>query len=315
MAPTILIAGATGKTGRSVVETLSELLENTSHLSGHRILALTRSLSNPTAQKFAKLPGVEVAEKNWAEVDADWLRENEVVRAFIAPHTEPGQFPEESAFHLAALRAGVKYVVRISTTAANVRPDSATYYARTHWAIEALLSTPEFRDLHWTSLQPNIFAPLFLDSSVKLIKQYRETGKQDTLRILGAADVPVAIIHPDDVGALAARLLAQKDTSPHNGARLVLGGPEDVTGEQLVRMVEEYIGTKVENVSYKDMSLLDAWLAASPGSTHLQSSIRYALQSTWSGLCKASATSREVLEIAPPKRTPAQVLKALVEQV
>ena len=199
MAPTILIVGATGNTGRSVVETLATFRQTSNTLSACRILALTRFLNSPAAQELAKLPAVDVAEQNWVEVTADWLREHEVVRAFIAPHNQPNQFAEESTFHLATLKAGVQYVVRISTTAANVRPDCDAYYPRTHWAIEAMLSSPEFKDLQWTSLQPNVFSPLYLSTAAKLIKQYRKTGKQDTLRLMGSIDAPVGIIDPYDV--------------------------------------------------------------------------------------------------------------------
>ena len=68
MAPTILIVGATGNTGRSVVETLPQLLQNTK-LSSHRILALTRSRDSAAAKKLAEISGVEVTEKNWTEID------------------------------------------------------------------------------------------------------------------------------------------------------------------------------------------------------------------------------------------------------
>ena len=107
MAPTILVVGATGNTGRGVVKTLSELLDTNTAFAGHRILALTRSSSGAEAQKLAALPHVQVEEQNWVDITADWLRQHSVVRAFIAPHNQPTQFPEESAFHLAALRAGV----------------------------------------------------------------------------------------------------------------------------------------------------------------------------------------------------------------
>ena len=98
------------------------------------------SLSNPVAQHLSKLPDVAVLEQNWVETAADWLREHKVARAFIASHNAPNQFAEESTFYLAALGAGVQYVVGISTTDANVRPDCDAYYPRTHWAIEAMLA-------------------------------------------------------------------------------------------------------------------------------------------------------------------------------
>ncbi|GFF57496.1 hypothetical protein IFM51744_09233 [Aspergillus udagawae] len=318
MAPTILIVGATGNTGRSVTETLPTLLKTSNTLSDHRIIGLTRSLNSPAAQQLARLPGVEVVEQNWVEITADWLREHEVVRAFIASHNEPNQFAEESAFHLAALKAGVKYVVRISTTAANVRPDCDAYYPRTHWAIEALLSSPEFKGLQWTSLQPNVFSPLYLSTAAEFIKQYRKTGKQETLRLMASKDAPVGIIDPDEVGVLAAHLLSQDDHAVHNKAKYVLNGPEDITGSQIVDMIEQQIGAKVKDVSYKDMSFIDTIyehkFAATQQSKNIILSIKHAPETAWEGKCMASTTSKEVLELAAPKRTPADVLRALLEQ-
>ncbi|OJJ78041.1 hypothetical protein ASPBRDRAFT_37263 [Aspergillus brasiliensis CBS 101740] len=314
MAPAILIIGATGNTGRSVAETLPKLLKS-SQLSEHRVLALTRSAGSPVARQIAELPGVEVIEKNWVDITSDWLRDHEVVRAFVASPVDLSQFAEESTFLVAALNAGVKYVVRISTTAANVRPDCKAFYPRTHWAIESLLSSPEFASLQWTSLQPNVFSPLYLSTAAELIKQYRKTGKQDTLRLMASKDAPVGIIDPYEIGVFAAHLLSQADTASHNKARYVLNGPEDITGKQIVDMVEQYIGTQVKDVSYKDVSFVDylANSAESHQSKNVLLSIKHAPETAWEGKCTASTTSKEVLELAAPKRTPAEVLKTLLE--
>ncbi|OQE15402.1 hypothetical protein PENFLA_c032G00323 [Penicillium flavigenum] len=318
MSPTILIVGATGNTGQAVVENLPKLLQSSNALSGHRVIALTRSIKSPVAQKLAKLPGVEMIEQNWVEITSDWLREHHVTRAFIASHNEPHQFAEESTFHLAALNAGVEYVVRISTTAANVRPDCPAYYPRAHWAIETLLSSPEFANLQWTSLQPNIFSTFYFSSAAELIKQYRKTGKQETLKLVALEDAPVGVIDAYEVGVFAARLLSQEDVSVHNKAKYVLNGPEDVTGRQIVDMVEQYIGTQVEHVSYQDLSFLDQLyehkLATSGQLKNLVSSFRQALETTREGKCSASTTSKEVLELAAPKVTPAEMLKGLLEE-
>ncbi|OGM49577.1 NmrA-like family protein [Aspergillus bombycis] len=317
MAPTILIIGATGNTGRSVTEALPKLLQTTKTLSDHRVIGLTRSLDNPIAKQLAKVPGVEIIEQNWVEITADWLREHEVVRAFIASYNAPSQFAEESTFHVAALKAGVKYVVRISTAAANVRPDCDAYYPRTHWAIEALLSSPEFSNLHWTSLQANSFSTFYLSTAAEFVKQYRKTGTQDTLKLMASKDAPVGIVDPDEIGLFAALLLSQDDTTVHNKAKYVLNGPEDVTGAQIVDMVEQHIGTKVQHVSYEDMSFVDSFV--DPGSLGAQQSknvilsIKYALVTSWEGKSMASTTSKEVLELAAPKRTPADVLRTLLE--
>ncbi|KAK5686699.1 hypothetical protein LTS12_029036, partial [Elasticomyces elasticus] len=207
--------------------------------------------------------------------------------AFIASHNEPNQFAEESTFHLAALKAGVKYVVRISTTAANVRPDCDAYYPRSHWAIEAQLSSPEFSELHWTSLNPNVFSQFYLSSAAELIKQYRKTGEQGTLRLLASKDTPVGIIDSDDVGALAARLLSENNPAIHNKAKYVLNGPEDITGSHIVNMVEQHTGTNVTDVSYKDTSIVDLLyehkFAAVQESKNVVMSIKHALKTAWEG--------------------------------
>ena len=313
MAPTILIVGATGNTGRGVVETLPQLIKDSPTLDQHRILALTRSKSSVTAQKIQQL-GVEMVEQNWAEINAAWLREHEVSRIFIASHNEPNQFAEESQFHNEALRAGVKYVVRVSTTAANVTPDYLSYYPRTHWAIEQMLSQPEFDALNWTSLQPNVFSTFILGPAAEFVKEHRKSGQQGTLGMMLAADAPVGIIEPTEVGVFAANLLAQDDTTKHNKARYVLNGPEDITGEQVVKMVESTIGEKVKDVKFKDVSSIEQWAEMqTTQSKNIIRSITFAPVTAWEGKCKASTTSKEVLEIAAPRRTPEEVFKMLLE--
>ncbi|CEJ62013.1 Putative NmrA-like family protein [Penicillium brasilianum] len=316
MTPSILIVGATGNTGRAVAQTLPKLLQSSTTLSGHRIIALTRSSTSPVAQELAKIPGVEVVEQNWVEITADWLREHQVARAYIASHNEPNQFAEESTFYVNALDAGVKYVVRISTTAANVRPDCPAYYPRQHWAIETLLGSPEFKELQWTSLQPNVFTTFVMSPAAEFIKKYRKTGEQDTLRLILSKDGPTGIIDPDEVGVIAAYLLAQDDTSVHNKAKYVLNGPEDITGKGIVEMVEQYIGTSVKDVSYGDLSFIDMLYeyqyAATKQSKNVIYSVKRAAETSWEGKCSTSTTSKEILKLAPPKRTPADVLKDLL---
>jgi uncharacterized protein YbjT (DUF2867 family) len=313
MASSFLIIGATGNTGRTVVSTLSTHLQSTPPFSNHRILALTRSATSSTAQALAKLPHVSIIEYNWTEITPSWLRSHNVTRAFIASHNEPSQFAEESTFHVAALQAGVEYVVRISTTAANVRADCKAYYPRTHWAIEKMLEEEAFKGMHWSSLQPNVFTQFYLGSAAELIKTVRKGGKQHTLRLLANADTPVGIVDAGEVGVFAARLLLQEDTAVHNRRRYVLNGPEDITGNQIVAMVEERIDAKIEDVRFEDVSFVDDMVAATSHSKNVTSTLKFAAETAWKGLAKAETTSREVLEIAAPKRTPANVMEELLQ--
>jgi uncharacterized protein YbjT (DUF2867 family) len=312
MAPTILIAGATGNTGRSVVEKLPELLKGT-NMSSYRILALTRSANSPAAKALAKLPGVEIVEQNWVEIDEQWLRKHEVNRVFIASHNLPNAFAEEGQFLVNAMRAGVKYLVRISTTAANVSPAIPVYYPRTHWAIEQMLSQPEFKSMHWSSLQPNGFSSMFLAPTAEFIKEFKETGKQGSVSMIIDASTPTGLIDPYDVGVVAAHLLAAEKTAPHDQKRYVLSGPEDVTGEEVVKMIEQYIGEPVKDVKYKDLSFIDDMANNSSESKNVMLSIKGAPITSWEGKAKAETTSKEILELYAPKRTVAEVLKDLVE--
>jgi uncharacterized protein YbjT (DUF2867 family) len=312
MAPTILIAGATGNTGRSVVEKLPELLKGT-ELSSHRILALTRSANSAAAKALAELPGVEIVEQNWVEIDEQWLRQHDVKRVFIASHNLPNAFTEEGQFLVNAMRAGVKYLVRISTTAANVSPDIPVYYPRTHWAIEQMLSQPEFRSMHWSSLQPNGFAPMFLTPAAEFIKEFKKTGKQGSVSLITDASTPTGLIDSYDVGVVAAHLLAAEQTGPHDQKRYVLNGPEDVTGEEIIKLVEQYIGEPVKDVKYKDLSFIDDMANNSSESKNVMLSIKGAPVTSWEGKAKAETTSKEILELYAPKRTVSEVLKELVE--
>jgi uncharacterized protein YbjT (DUF2867 family) len=141
-----------------------------------------------------------------------------------------------------------KYVVRDSTTAKAVRSDSIAYYQRAHWAIEFLLSSPPYEELGWTSLQPHILLPMILAPAAEFIKEYRKTGKQQKLSLFMNENMPAGLIDPDDVGRVAAHLIASDDFSPFDHKKLVLNGPEEITGGQVVQLVEKYIGAKVEEV-------------------------------------------------------------------
>lgn len=312
--PTILIIGGTGNTGRAVVETLPEILKQSKTLSKHRILCVTRSVNNEIAKSFAKLPGVEMKEQNWVEIDAAWLKENNVERIFIASHNLPLQFAEETQLYVNCLRAGVKYVVRISTTSHCVRSDSIAYYQRAHWAIEAVLSSPPYEKLGWTSLQPNGFSTMLLWSAADFARTYRKTGKQPgALSMLASKDTPIGLVDPSEVGKAAAYLVGSDDFSAYNHKKLVINGPEAINGEQIVKVVEQCIGTKVENVKFLDMSIIKQHEDSTKEGKHL---VRYLvdamIEQTEAGYSDVP-TSQEILDLCPPKRTASQVLKEMIE--
>jgi len=255
-------------------------------------------------------------EKDWTTINAAWLRSQEVAKVYIAPHNLPHQFVEESALHVALLHAGVKYVVRVSTNVEYVGPTNPVYYGRSHWAIENLLSQPEFKNLQWTSLQPNFFTASYLAAAVDWIKAYQKTGKQEALAMVPSADAAVAMIDPEDVGNVGAHLLALEDPTPHNHARYVLSGPEDVTGKRIVELVEQYAGVQVQKAEFKVTSWLGDLVKAGVYPEKVLPSILAGCEPLWQGKCSLAGTptSNEIMELAPPKRTVADALKAMLEE-
>jgi uncharacterized protein YbjT (DUF2867 family) len=255
-------------------------------------------------------------EKDWTTIDAAWLRSQEVVKVYIAPHNLPHQFVEESALHTALLHADVKYVVRVSTNVEYISPTNPVYYGRSHWAIENLLSQPEFKSLQWTSLQPNFFTASYLAAAADWIKAYQTTGKQETLALTPSADTAVAMIDPEDVGNIGAHLLALEDPTPHNHARYVLSGPEDVTGKDIVELVEQYAGVKIQKVEFKSTSWLDDLVKAGVFPEKVLPSILAGCEPLWQGKCSLAGTptNNEIMELTPPKRTVAEALKAMLEE-
>jgi hypothetical protein len=102
-----------------------------------------------------------------------------------------------------------------------------------------MLSQPEFKNLQWNSLQSNGFFPTVLWPSAEFIKNFRKTGSQgdQPLSMVLYADTPTAVVDPFEVGVLAAHLLAEEATGPHNNKRYMVNGPKDVTEKEIVQLV------------------------------------------------------------------------------
>lgn len=190
--------------------------------------------------------------------------------------------------------------------------DCPAFYPRAHWAIESLLGQPEYQDYHWSSLQPNVFTTQVLAPALGFIKEQKRTGKQGPLSLILDRDSPNAMIDAYDVGVFAAHLLAKEDTEKHNKAKYVLTGPEDITGEEVMKLVEGLIGEAVKDVRYKDFAVVDAWAESMPEQRTLIRAIGRAGGAIWGGSA-LKTRSEEVPTIYTPSRTTEQVLKEMVE--
>lgn len=150
--------------------------------------------------------------------------------------------------------------------------------------------------------------------ALEFIQNHKKTGEQGPLSLILDRDSPNAMIDAYDVGVFAAHLLAVEETDQHNKAKYVLTGPEDLTGEEIVKLVEGHIGEAVKDVKYKDFAVVDAWAESMPEQKTLIKAIGRAGGAIWGGSA-LKTRSKEVPTIYTPSRTAEQVLKEMVEGV
>ena len=300
---TILVVGATGNTGSSAVKHLSRLLLSSSpSKQPQRIIALTRNANSAASKELGQLDQVEVQEKDWTTIDSEWLIEAKVSRVYLAPHNFPNQFVDESKFLVACKDAGVEYLVKLSTNIHYVTPDNPVYYGRTHWAIENLLEQSAFKKLNWTALRANFFANTILLPSIDWLQK----NKTDSpMPLLVDEEAPVAIIDAQDVGEAAAKLLALDDPSPHYSKKYNLSGPEDLTGKDIVALLEQVTHRKIQ-ADYRNVTLFKALCEHGGYPKHVWDSLEYGRRGNlWTGISQLASTptSPELLKLAPPHST------------
>lgn len=126
------------------------------------------------------------------------------------------------------------------------------------------------------------------------------------------AKSPNGVIDAWDVGVFGAHLLAKEETDKHNKTKYVLTGPEDVTGEQIVNLVEGHLDEPVKEVKYKDFDSIDQWAESVSEQKALIKAIGRAGGAIWGGSAPETR-SKEVPEIYTLNRTVEEVLKEMVE--
>jgi uncharacterized protein YbjT (DUF2867 family) len=204
-----LVTGATGHPGAAVVRALLDL--------GADVRAVVRSPGD-----VALPPGVEEVPGDLDQPDVL----DEVIRGVTAVFLLNG-YEHLSAILKTMDMAGVQRVVLLSGSAAS-GGDLTNAIARSDiFAEEAV------RDswLPWTFLQPNTL----MSTTFEWIPQLREG---DVIRA-PFADVPIATVAPDDVGAVAAKALT---TDELDGRALRLTGPEALYAADRVRILGDVLG-------------------------------------------------------------------------
>ena len=205
----ILVTGATGNAGGGVVNGLLEL--------GADVRGLVRSGSESSLPE-----GVEPAVGDLTDPESLRAPLEGVGAAFLLSGYEG---IDQS---LALMRdTGIERVVLLSSSAAptgNLDNAVARYHILSERAVQQ-------SGLPWTFLRPNSF----MSNAFRWLPQLE---KGDVIR--GPfGDVAISTIHPDDLGAVAARALT---TTEHEGQTYRLSGPEALRPGEQVAIMAKFTG-------------------------------------------------------------------------
>jgi uncharacterized protein YbjT (DUF2867 family) len=225
----IAVVGATGNTGRAVVNELKQL--------GQNPVCVVR---NPEKAREVLGPDAKTAVAELTDRAALEKALQGVQSVFVVTGHNPGMVEQQNNVLDAAMKAGAKYLVRVSGGRAVVVPDSESVIGRSHYAIEERL-----RDsgIGWVILRPGLFMQNVLTQAAAI--------KNDNKMVLPfPKDLPVALTDVRDTGAVGARILI--DPTPHAGKTYEFTGKltnygefADVLSQVLGRTIT-YVGVTPE---------------------------------------------------------------------
>ena len=239
----ILITGATGTTGRGVVEELRRL-------GAEGVRALVR---DPARADFIREAGFETVAGDFERPETLGAALAGVERALLLTPPTPDTVSHHREFILAAAAAGARHVVKLSAIGADAGAPEG--FGRWHGQAENLLKTS---GLQWTMLQPNSFMQNLLGQAGQIASTgsiYQPVG-----------DARIAFIDVRDIAAVAARTLTEEG---HEEQTYVLSGPEALTFHDVAAQLSEASGRSINYVpvtaeQYRAGALsagLPAWLA------------------------------------------------------
>jgi uncharacterized protein YbjT (DUF2867 family) len=218
----IVVTGATGNVGRSLVRVLAD--------AGERVTATSRGIS------AADVPEGVLARR--ADLtDAESLRPvfDGADAVFLQSGGPSAHLLRTADVLEAAAAGGVKRVVLLSSQGVATRPESESHGRVAHAIEEAVRAS----DLEWTILRPGGFA----SNTFAWAEQVR-TSRTVTAPF---GDVGLPVVDPDDIAEVAAVAL-RSDSAEHGGCVYELTGPTLVTPRQQAQALAGALGEPVRFV-------------------------------------------------------------------
>jgi uncharacterized protein YbjT (DUF2867 family) len=225
----VLVTGATGNTGRAIVDALTE--------RGAQVRAMVR-----TPADRSKLPdGVQAVVADFDETASIAAALDGTERAYLVTPSSEHAEEQQKRFADLAAKAGTRHLVVLSQLGS--RDDSPVRFLRYHAAVEQ-----HVRDLGigFTFLRPNLFFQGLLTFAGPISAQgafYAPIG-----------DAAVSAVDVRDIAAVAAVALTQ---AGHEGATYTLTGPEAITHSQIADALSAAIGRTVSFIDVAPEAFAD----------------------------------------------------------
>lgn len=227
----IAVTGATGFVGSHLCRLLVE--------RGHKVTALVRP-GSPRARLFGGEIGFAEGDITRPETLPAAFQGCDVVVNLVGIIRETRDQTFErihaegaAAVALAAREAGVRRLVHMS--AAGTRPHAPSAYHRTKWMGEEAVRAS---GLQWVILRPSLIFGIgdgFTTTMMDLVR------RAPVIPVIGSGKNRMQPIAVEDVCAAFA---SSAEEERHVGQTYDLGGPEQLTYEQIVRMVARELGVR-----------------------------------------------------------------------
>jgi uncharacterized protein YbjT (DUF2867 family) len=218
----ILVTGATGNTGRPLVQQLVRM--------GMRVRAVVR---NPAKAGDLAAAGVEIAVADLSRPETLGPALIGIEKAYLMTAADPQQVKLHSNFIRAAKQAGIRHIVRHSVRGADF--DSPVKLARWHATSEKEL---EDSGIVWTHLQPVYNMQTFL----KLAPTIQSRGAF----YAPMKDAALSVVDARDVAAVAAAVLV--NDARHQRKTYLITGPEPLTFADAAAQLSAAIGRPIQYV-------------------------------------------------------------------
>jgi uncharacterized protein YbjT (DUF2867 family) len=262
----ILVTGANGRTGRTVLEML--------HRRGVAVRAMVRDVAKATG-----LAGTEI-------VVADLSKPHTLPRVvagidsvYLTSAPDPEQVTLHGNFIRAAAQAGVRYIVRHSVRGAD--DNSPIKIARWHAASQREL---EVSGVGWTHLQPVFNMQNFL----RFASSIRSHGTFSAPMHDGA----ISMVDARDVASVAVAALT---AAGHEGQTYLVTGPEPLTFADAAKELSNVLGRLIRYLDVSPEQARAGMLAAGMSEWYVQDMLGfYAFYATGAGVHVSDVVPRIV---------------------